>query len=360
MKLKSITKTDDYKYVEFGQIKDFEGAAIHGPDGFYEVHAFEKIKTGPTKILMLSNGMQLQCDPCHRVMTNNGEKFVKDLSETDRLIGNGPCLIDFEMIDGPEADLYDIEIDTPHWYYTSGIVSHNSIMLVNNAMANVLAGRNVLYITLELSDVLSALRGLGVLTNKSINKRRFDARAEMLAIVKKVRASGVGDLAFHEFPPDEISVDEIYALIDHLKRSKGWVPDVICVDYLELMRSRRATDNREEYAKQKAVATQVRGLANNENALVFTATQTNRSGNTEGQIIDVTKIAESYGKSMPMDYLVSLNQSQEDYNQQYNNQHVSVHPAPAIMYIAKNRNGPKFQSVPIEINYNTMSIKETL
>ncbi len=75
---------------------------------------------------------------------------------------------------------------------------------------------------------------------------------------------------------------------------------------------------------------------------------------------DVTKIAESYGKSMPMDYLVSLNQSQEQYNQQYNNQQISVHPAPAIMYIAKNRNGPKFQSVPIEINYNTMSIKETL
>ena len=121
------------------------------------------------------------------------------------------------------------------------------------------------------------------------------------------------------------------------------------------------SDNKDEYMKQKGISTQVRGLAKNENVLVFTATQTNRSGNTTDEsVLDVTKIAESYGKSMPMDYLVSINQSQDEYRSQFNASGVSVHPATARMYIAKNRNGPKFQTIEIKINYSTMSIQESI
>jgi len=271
------------------------------------------------------------------------EQFTTGFSQLDRYIHEG----------GPARKEMLV------WMAPTGV--GKSIMLVNNAMANVLDGQNVLYITLELSDVLSAVRALGALTGKPISKKRFDIKDEMLAIVGKIKKSGVGDLAFHEFPPDEISVDEIYALMDHLRRTRGWVPDVVCIDYLELMRSRNATDNNEEYMKQKGISTQVRGLAKNENVLVYTATQTNRSGNTTDEsVLDVTKIAESYGKSMPMDYLISINQSQDEYRSQFNSSGVSVHPATARMYIAKNRNGPKFQTIEIKINYSTMSIQETI
>lgn len=250
------------------------------------------------------------------------------------------------------------------WMAPTGV--GKSIMLVNNAIANVLAGRKVLYITLEMSDVNSAIRALGAITGKSI-KHRWDAKSDILAIIDKLKGSGdIGDLAFHELPPDEVNVDAIYAIIDNLRRTMSWSPDVVCVDYLELLLSRLADDNKEGYTRQKGVATQVRGLAQKENVLVFSATQTNRSGNTSDidTHIDVTKIAESYGKSMPMDYLVSINQTEAEYNGQFGAddslKSSPVHPAPARMYIAKNRNGAKFISIPIEINYMTMSIKESL
>jgi replicative DNA helicase len=245
------------------------------------------------------------------------------------------------------------------WMAPTGV--GKSIMLINNAIANVLQGRNVLYITLELSDVHSAIRALGALTNKPVNARRFELKNEILAIVDKVRGDAdIGSLVIHEFPPDEVSVDNIYALIDMLKKTKSWSPDVICVDYLELLRGRHDNDNRDEYSKQKAVSTQVRGVATNANVLVFTATQTNRSGNDGAAVIDITKIAESYGKTMPMDYLISITQSEDEYQEQFDSNGLSAHPAPARMYIAKNRHGEKFQTIPIRINYNTMAIKEIM
>lgn len=138
-------------------------------------------------------------------------------------------------------------------------------------------------------------------------------------------------------------------MIDDLRKTRSWVPDVVVVDYLELMVSRRQSDNKEDYVKQKACSTQLRGLAQNENVTVYTATQTNRSGNDADKMLDVTKISESYGKAMPMDYLVSINQTEDEYNEV---------PARAHIYVAKNRNGPKFISFEVKINYETMRIEE--
>lgn len=245
------------------------------------------------------------------------------------------------------------------WMAPTGV--GKSIVLANNAISNVLRGRKVLYITFELSDVMSAIRMLGTITGRPIDGRRFDYKEQMMAMITRLRQGGeVGDLVIHEFPPDEVSVDGIYALVEHLRRSKGWNPDIICLDYLELMVSRRVSDNKDEYLKQKSVTTQVRGLAKNLNVCVFTATQTNRSGNDSSGVIDVTKMAESYGKAMPIDYLVSINQSSDEYRAQFDAHGNSVAPAFARMYIAKNRNGKKFQTIAVKINYNTMQIQEVV
>lgn len=263
---------------------------------------------------------------------DNRERFTTGFSQLDRYLNEG----------GPSRK------EVLVWMAPTGV--GKSLMLVNNAINNVVQGRNVLYLTLELSDVKSALRALGVLSNKPLHSISNEGmKKQVLKSVEAVRQSDAGDLVFFQYPSDEISVDHIYALLENLKRSKNWRPDLIIVDYLELMVGRRNSENNNgDYTKQKAIANQLRGLAINEDVVIYTATQTNRSGNEEG-IIDVTKMAESYGKSMSMDYLVSINQTEEEYEQE---------PAPARLYIAKNRNGPKFQTVPVQINYKTMKVKE--
>ena len=226
-----------------------------------------------------------------------------------------------------------------------------SIALANVAAANCKQGKNVLFVTLELSTQKSALRTLGAMTELPVFGTDSGKHHDKITTnARNIKSSGGGDIYFFQLPPDEISVDDLNNLIDEIKKRENWVPDVLIVDYLELMVSRRSSDNDNDYTRGKAVATQLRGICMIQKTCGFTATQTNRSGNDDGEaLIGVDKIAESYGKTMPMDYLVSINQSKEE---------LESTPPRARLYIAKNRNGRKFVTIPVTINYNNMSMKE--
>jgi replicative DNA helicase len=163
----------------------------------------------------------------------------------------------------------------------------------------------------------------------------------------------------YELPPAECSIDDIYGIIENNKKLHGWVPKVVVLDYLELMLSRHGHNNdRGDYARQQNVAMEMRGLANNENVLVYTATQTNRGAISENQQehIDVNKIAESFGKAMPVDYVVSLNQTQDEYKRGFEPDKKT--PSVIRLWIAKNRNGPKFVSITTNVFYGRMTISE--
>jgi hypothetical protein len=210
-------------------------------------------------------------------------------------------------------------------------------------------GQNVLLVTFELDYIKTALRCVGAITDTNIvgipnNKEEVNNK------IQSIKSKFNTDLYICELPPDECSVNDIYAIIDELRRTKGWHPDVIVIDYLELMTSRHAYYNKDEYQRQKHVSTEIRGLAKNENALIFTATQTNRSGTT-ADLIGLDNSAESYGKTMPLDYIISLNQSEEERQ-----------PDPPKMrfFVCKNRNGPKHRIVHCDVYYQKSLIKESV
>ncbi len=235
-----------------------------------------------------------------------------------------------------------------------------SIMLVNAGVANFYQGRKVLHITLELSEHKTQLRYAGVFTDLKVNKERYKNKAAFEGRLRKIKNSGAGDLRIYQFPPDEISVNHIYTLLEQLRRLYSWKPDVIIVDYLELMRPRRKSDDK-EYNTQKNVSTELRGLGINTETYIITATQTNRSSNEgadkdgNGGPIGIEKVAESYGKMMATDYVVSINQSKSEYNgrgPEDNNQGY------LRLFVAKNRNGEKFKTVNCTVNYNTFKVKE--
>jgi replicative DNA helicase len=234
-----------------------------------------------------------------------------------------------------------------------------SIFLVHNGVKSVEAGRNVLHITLENSEKQTAHRYMGAFTHEKMSDHIAN-REKIEQKLFKVKDSTKGSLILIQFPPETITVDTIYQLLATLKRSRNWVADVVIVDYLELMISRSTYDNREDYDRQKKVAVQLRELAVNENVVVFTATQTNRDGlggkgSQQGgdgkELIGMNKAAESYGKMMSADYVVSLNQDDEDEK-----------PMGRFrLYIAKNRNGPAQNgAIPVNVRvvYDTMSARQ--
>ena len=232
-----------------------------------------------------------------------------------------------------------------------------SILLVNNAISSLKgmgvdgeAGQDVLLVTFELDKFKTALRCVGALAGVNINDiKSHEDYAKR--IINQTKSAYKKQLCIYELPPDECSVDHIYAIVDNLKRSKGWKPDVIILDYLELMMSRVKEYNKDDYTRQKHVATEVRGLAKNEQVLIFTATQTNRSGSGTDQLIDLNKTAESFGKNMPLDYVISLNQTDQERQAEL----------PRLrFFIAKKRNGPKHETVTCTIDYSKMQVREQL
>ena len=143
----------------------------------------------------------------------------------------------------------------------------------------------------------------------------------------------------------EKTVNDIKALLVQLKNYEDFIPDIILVDYLELLRP--TNEIQHEYLAQQRISEDLRGMAMQQNLLVWTATQTNRMG-TSVKIITDNELGDSYGKIRTCDFCVSLNQTME----QFDNGSMRA-------YVIKSRNGrPRF-IVPMEVNYSTLRMGES-
>lgn len=366
MRIKSIKGIKEYKKIDFSHIKseweeNNKDLRILTPQGWTNILNFGYIKSGPAKIVKTKNET-LICDPGHvlKVRRNNADISLKaqELTNEDQLYSYNDELIDFEISDDLNThDFYDITIANPHWYYTSDVVSHNSVVLCNNAISSLKGtgkdgtmGQDVLFITYELDVFKTAMRILGSATG--IPLEDIPSKPDYIKRVMDSMQKTYGKkLLIYEMPPDECSVNHIYALLDSLRRKHNWHPEVVIIDYMDLIVSRYPSYNKDDYTRQKHVANEIRGLAKNENVLVFTATQTNRAGAGEDEIVDLTKAAESFGKQFSLDYIVSLNQTRADR---------TATPPRLRMFIAKNRNGPKHELITCTIDYKTMMVREAL
>lgn len=231
-----------------------------------------------------------------------------------------------------------------------------SIVLCNNAITSWQGpgpggriGQDVLLVTFELDYIKTGMRCLGVI-NENIPLDKLVSSKDLIhSRISSMKTTYDGRIFIAELPPEECSVDHLYHLLDNMRRQHGWHPDVVILDYLDLMMSRQKSYNDSDYTRQKHVANEVRGFAKNENVLVFTATQTNRGSGQNGQDVGLKDAAESYAKQFSMDYIVAIAQNPEERE---------ASPSRFRFQIAKNRNGPKQKTITCEVNYNTMKVKE--
>jgi replicative DNA helicase len=222
-----------------------------------------------------------------------------------------------------------------------------SLYLVNQSVISLMEGRKVLYISLEMSEQKIAQRFDSVITLLP-NCRLKDAGIqislyERLEIFKE-KFPGA-DLFIKEFPTGMANVNTVRALLSQLELYHDFVPDVIIVDYLELLRPTRHIDA--EYTAQQRIVEELRGIAVEKNCLVWTATQTNRQGRKVKVITDV-ELGDSYGKIRPADWVISLNQTEEEYDK-----------GRMRIYVMKARDSKQHYLVGAKVNYINLRIEET-
>ena len=153
-----------------------------------------------------------------------------------------------------------------------------SLWLVNQAVQSMMEGRKVLYVSLEMAEDKIAQRFDSVVS--LIPQGQLKDPAAQLKVQERLsifQSKFEGSkLVIKEFPTGTATVNSLRALLVQLRNYDDFVPDIIVVDYLELLRPVR--ENQHEYQAQQRIAEELRGLAMETKVLLWTATQTNRQG----------------------------------------------------------------------------------
>jgi len=140
--------------------------------------------------------------------------------------------------------------------------------------------QNVLYITLEMAEERIAERIDANLMNVALDALKELPKEVYIKKIEKLRSKIKGKLIIKEYPTATASTNNFRALINELKIKKGFVPDIIFIDYINLCTSTRYKNNISagSYFVVKAIAEEMRGLAVECNVPILSATQLTRQG----------------------------------------------------------------------------------
>lgn len=218
-----------------------------------------------------------------------------------------------------------------------------SVFLVNQGVTSLMENRNVVYVSLEMSEDKIAQRFDSVISLVGQDKLD-DSRDKVKGRLNIFKTKFGGTLVIKQMPESFTNVLDIRAYLNQLKSKYNFKTDVLIVDYLELLNPLNA--DLPEYRGQQKIASELRGLGIMEKLLVCTATQTNRNG-LDAEVITERELADSYGKVRPADLVLSLNQTSDEYNK-----------GSMRAYIIKNRNGKARYVIPLNISYINLRITE--
>ena len=159
--------------------------------------------------------------------------------------------------------------------FAGGSGSGKSLFMQNLAANWVEQGLNGVYVTLELSEELTAWRIDSMITN--VATRDVFKNIDDVELKVKMSAKKSGKF-FIKYMPAQSNVNDIRAYIKTLQMEKDIVIDFLCVDYLDLLMpvSTKVSPS-DLFIKDKYVSEELRNLAKELNVLHVTASQLNRS-----------------------------------------------------------------------------------
>lgn len=180
-----------------------------------------------------------------------------------------------------------------------------SLFMTDWASWLITAGYNVLYVTLELAEERVAERIDANLMDITMSDLKVCPKNVYDNKINVIKRNPLGRLKIKEYAPGTFHSNHLRFLLQEYKNKQGFVPDVIMVDYLNLMASYRMKDNSNSYQYIKAVAEELRGVAMEANAVACSPTQTNRNGNGASDF-ELNEVSESFGIAMTADMMIGL------------------------------------------------------
>ncbi len=164
-------------------------------------------------------------------------------------------------------------------------------------------GFNVIHYTLELGESYVGRRYDACLTGIPVNNImgfKDQVEKEILELP--------GNLVIKEYSPGKASISTIESPIQKCI-DLDFKPDLIIIDYVDLLRSKR--NNRERKDEIDDIYLSTKGLARELKLPIWSVSQVNRAG-AKDDVIEGDKAAGSYDKVMITDVAISLSRKKED------------------------------------------------
>mgnify|MGYP003324884247 FL=1 len=187
-----------------------------------------------------------------------------------------------------------------------------SMFMVHVAANCLMQGKNVLYITLEMSENRIAERVDANLMNITMDDMRDLPRHMYENKFERIAKKTQGQLIVKEYPTASAHCGHFRALLNELALKKTFRPDIIFIDYLNICASSRFRHGAvvNSYTYIKAIAEEMRGLAVEFDLPIMSATQTTRTGFVSSDI-GLEDTSESFGLPATADFMFALISSDE-------------------------------------------------
>jgi replicative DNA helicase len=205
-----------------------------------------------------------------------------------------------------------------------------SWFLVHAANAALRQRKTVVHVTLEMNKKQVARRYLQnalSLTKRAVpdistTRFQFDAQGRLSGFVEdKVQRPALGPDLFDkcnnlfsryklyvkEFPTRSIDAKDLRAYLDSLEQIEGIVPDVLVIDYVDLMK----VDAANLRVDTGVIYQEVRGIGMERGIAVVTASQGNRASANARWVRD-DMVAEDWSKIMTADMVLTYSQTPEE------------------------------------------------
>ena len=159
--------------------------------------------------------------------------------------------------------------------FAGGSGSGKSLVMMNLALNWLQQGLSGVYVSLELSEDLCALRTDAMLTNMGTKEIRKDIDTTELKVKMMAKKSGQYRV---KALPAQSNINDIRSYIKEAQIQTGLRVDFVMIDYLDLLMpvSAKVSPN-DLFVKDKYVSEELRNLAKELNVLFVTASQLNRS-----------------------------------------------------------------------------------
>jgi archaellum biogenesis ATPase FlaH len=187
--------------------------------------------------------------------------------------------------------------------FCAGSGGGKSLFLANLGVNWALAGLNVLYLTFELAEGLVSMRIDSMMTGigtRDVFKNIDDVELKVKMLQKKA-----GDMQI-KYMPSGKNCNDIRAYLKEYQVKKGFAPDAILIDYLDLMMPLSVKVSPSDlFVKDKYVSEEIRNLAMETKCITVTASQLNRSAVEEIEF-DHSHISGGLSKIMTADNVIGI------------------------------------------------------